>query len=127
MELAIAVGKQIAAIVAPICEKELYVHAFDTMAYEITAKGAELSHWEAAFKASTRRRHCMRCGCGDDAAQAAVRGANHHGHRQGENQNPRLVPSLQAYGNDLHFTPHMIIVNVGRHDKTLELRSIRPA
>src|SRR5262249_30903276 len=50
MEQAIEVGKQVASITAPICESDLFVYAFDTVAYRIKAKGNELSDWEKAFK-----------------------------------------------------------------------------
>jgi len=122
MTVAIDVGKQIAAIVAPICEKELYVHAFDTMAYEITAKGAELSHWEAAFKGINAGGGTA-CGAGVEMMRRKQQFVEQiiMVTDQGENQNPRLVPSLQAYSNDMHFTPHIIIVNVGAgKDNTLE-------
>ncbi len=49
MELAIDVGKRIAAMLSAVCEKELYVYAFDTMAYAIEAKGREWAAWKKAF------------------------------------------------------------------------------
>jgi hypothetical protein len=50
MELAIDVGKHIAAMVSAVCEKELYVYAFDTMAYPIEAKGGDWAAWKKAFE-----------------------------------------------------------------------------
>src|SRR5262249_33157341 len=41
MDLAIDVGKRIAAMISAACEKELYVYAFDTMAYPIEAVGKD--------------------------------------------------------------------------------------
>jgi len=40
MDQAIEVGKQVASLVAPICEAELYVYAFDSMAYPVKSKGS---------------------------------------------------------------------------------------
>lgn len=50
MEVAIEVGKRIAAMISTACEKELYVYAFDSMAYPIEAKGSDWSAWKRAFE-----------------------------------------------------------------------------
>jgi hypothetical protein len=49
MQLAIELGKRIGAMISAICEKELYVYAFDTMAYPIERSGANLADWEKAL------------------------------------------------------------------------------
>ncbi len=49
MELAIDLGKRIAAMLSTVCEKELYVYAFDTMAYPIEPKGNDWGAWKKAF------------------------------------------------------------------------------
>jgi hypothetical protein len=80
-----------------------------------------LSHWEAAFKGINAAGGTA-CGAGVEVMRRKQQFVEQiiMVTDQGENQNPRLVQSLQAYSNDLHFTPNVIIVNVGRHDKTLE-------
>ncbi len=50
MDLAIDVGKRIAAMISAICEKELYVYAFDTMAYTLEAQGRDWASWKKAFE-----------------------------------------------------------------------------
>lgn len=50
MEIALEVGKRIAAMVSAACEKELYVYAFDSMAYPIQPKGSDWSAWKRAFE-----------------------------------------------------------------------------
>src|SRR5262249_19219485 len=50
MTTAIEVGKQIAALISGISDGDLFVYAFDTMAYPITASGRQLSDWEKAFQ-----------------------------------------------------------------------------
>jgi hypothetical protein len=50
MELAIELGKRIGAMISAICEKELYVYAFDTMAYPIERAGDSLAAWEKALR-----------------------------------------------------------------------------
>ncbi|MBA7632580.1 hypothetical protein ES703_40128 [subsurface metagenome] len=49
MEDAIEVGKRIAAMLSSICEAELYVYAFNTMAYPIHSRQETLGSWEKAF------------------------------------------------------------------------------
>lgn len=50
MEVAIDAGKRIAAMLSSVCEKELYVYAFDTMAYSIEAAGRDWASWKRAFE-----------------------------------------------------------------------------
>jgi hypothetical protein len=50
MDTGIDVGKRIAAMISAICEKELVVYAFDTMAYPITAAGRDWASWKRAFE-----------------------------------------------------------------------------
>jgi hypothetical protein len=49
MELAIDLGKRIGAMISAICENELYVYAFDTMAYPIERAGNDMASWEKAL------------------------------------------------------------------------------
>src|SRR5262245_28832883 len=49
MEIAIELGKRLGALISAICEKELYVYAFDTMAYPIERGGDDLASWEKAL------------------------------------------------------------------------------
>lgn len=50
MQIAIELGKRIGALISAICSKELYVYAFDTVAYPIERAGDNLASWEKAFK-----------------------------------------------------------------------------
>ncbi len=50
MELAIEVGKRIAAMISAACESELYVYAFDTLAYPIEPTGRDWASWKRAFE-----------------------------------------------------------------------------
>ncbi len=50
MDMCIDLGKRIAAMVSTVCEKELYVYAFDTMAYTIVSKGRDWASWMRAFE-----------------------------------------------------------------------------
>jgi hypothetical protein len=50
MSVAIELGRRIGAMISAICEKDLYVYAFDTMAYPVERAGADLAAWERALK-----------------------------------------------------------------------------
>jgi hypothetical protein len=50
MELALELGKRIGAMVSAICASELYVYAFDTIAFAIERAGADLASWEKALR-----------------------------------------------------------------------------
>src|SRR5207302_1532621 len=49
MHQAIEVGKRIGAMLSAVCEAELYVYAFDTIAIAIEPGGRELATWEKAL------------------------------------------------------------------------------
>jgi hypothetical protein len=122
MSVAIEVGKQIAAIVAPICESDLYVYAFDTMSYRIDTKGkTELSHWEKAFKGIVAGGGTS---CG--VALEVMRRNKQLVEQiimvtdQEENQAPHLAPTLKKYGEELGVEPSVIIVQVGGTSNQLE-------
>ena len=53
MALAIELGKRIGSLISAICEKELFVYAFDTVAYPIERAGDDLASWEKALKGIT--------------------------------------------------------------------------
>jgi hypothetical protein len=53
MELAIELGKRLGALISAICEKDLFVYAFDTVAYPIERAGENLASWEKALKGIT--------------------------------------------------------------------------
>jgi hypothetical protein len=49
MQPAIELGKRVGAMLSAVCESELYVYAFDTVAYPIERAGDDLASWERAF------------------------------------------------------------------------------
>jgi hypothetical protein len=50
MELSIELGKRIGAMISTICEADLFVYAFDTLAYPIDRGGDDLASWEKALR-----------------------------------------------------------------------------
>ncbi len=126
MEIAIEVGKQTAAIIAPICEAGLSVYAFDTMSYKIEPKtGNNLSDWEKAFKGIAAGGGTS-CGVSIEAMrkQKVIAEQIIMVTDQEENNQPYMATALQAYANEFGATPDIIIVNVGRHSQRLE-KSLR--
>lgn len=53
MELAMELGKHIGAMISTVCERELYVYAFDKLAYPLEPKGKDLAAWQQAFAGLT--------------------------------------------------------------------------
>ncbi len=53
MEIAIELGKRLGSLISTICEKDLFVYAFDNMAYPIERAGDDLASWEKALKGIT--------------------------------------------------------------------------
>lgn len=123
MQIAIDVGMQIASVIAPICDSDLFVYAFDSLAYPLIAKGPELSDWERAFK-GINAGGSTACG----AALEVMRKRKQFVEQiimvtdQGENVSPMLVPTLKKYAEELGTMPDLIIVNVGQHSRDLELK-----
>ncbi|MBW3598644.1 MAG: hypothetical protein KY475_15400, partial [Planctomycetes bacterium] len=111
MEQAIEVGKRIAAMVSAICDKELYVYAFDNLAYEIARQGAELADWERAFR-GIRAAGATSCG----VALASMRKKRQYVEQlvlvtdEGENTPPQFVKELQSYREEVKADPSVFIV-----------------
>jgi hypothetical protein len=111
MELAIELGKRLGALISAICEKELYVYAFDTMAYPIERAGQDLASWEKALKGITAGGGTS-CGVPLDfmarkrqyAEQIIVVTD------EGENTAPLFVDALKKYRQALTADPNVCFV-----------------
>jgi len=121
MEQAIELGKRIGAMVSTVCEKELYVYAFDTMAYDIAAQGADLASWERAFRGITASGGTS-CGVGlfnlrrrKQYVEQIVIVTD-----EGENTPPLFVNELQQYRAELQADPSVVIVRTPGGEKHLE-------
>ncbi|MBN1657439.1 MAG: hypothetical protein JXA93_03510 [Anaerolineae bacterium] len=133
MSQAIEIGKRLGAMIAGICEAELYAYAFDSMPYEIEvpvkpgaierlrgklsgAPAAEdravtLADWERAL-AGIKAGGTTSCG-------VAVEMMRRNGQvveqiimvtDEGENESPRFVDALQHYRKELGADPHVVFV-----------------
>ena len=111
MELAIELGKRIGALVSAICEKELYVYAFDTVAYLIERAGDDLASWEKALR-GIHAGGSTSCGI---ALEYMTRKRQYVEQLimvtdEGENTAPLLVDTLKKYREALPADPNVCFV-----------------
>jgi hypothetical protein len=121
MDAAIEVGKQIAALISGITEAELFVYAFDSIAYPIKAKGNALSDWEKAFQGIQAN------GATSIGAPVEVMRLKKHAVEQfiivtdeGDNSAPLFHVAYQAYCRDMNLAPSVLIVKVGASSTYVE-------
>ena len=111
MEHAIELGKRIGAMISAICASELFVYAFDTLAYPIERAGAEMADWERALRGITAA-GATSCGV---ALETMIRKQQYVEQivmitDEGENTAPCFVPALQKYRQQLTADPSVCIV-----------------
>jgi hypothetical protein len=121
---AIELGKQIAALVSGVSQAELFVYAFDSMAYPLVTEGVErveLADWERAFQ------HMMPQGSTSIGAPLEVMRVKRQVAEQiiivtdeEENTAPYFVAAFERYAQELKTEPNVLIVKVGRHCDYLE-------
>jgi hypothetical protein len=113
MNKAIETGKRLAALISGITEAELYVYAFDTIPYPITAPGKELSDWEKAFANITANGSTS-----IGTALEIMRRKKQIVERiiivtdEGENTAPYFTEVYQAYCREFAIMPNVVIVRV---------------
>lgn len=114
MDNAIEVGKQIATLISGVTEADLFVYAFDTMPYAVTAKGKTLADWEKAFE------HIKAGNATSVGAPVDIMTKKKQLVEQfiiitdeGENTPPYFDSAFQKYCEELKVIPNVIIVKVG--------------
>jgi hypothetical protein len=123
MQVAIELGKRIGAMISAVCEKELYVYAFDTMAYPVERGGDDLASWERALAGITAGGGTA---CG--AAVEYMRLKKQYVEQiilvtdEGENQGPHFAESLLKYREALKADPAVCIVRTPGAMQVLEGR-----
>ncbi|MGP1385657.1 MAG: vWA domain-containing protein [Thainema sp.] len=121
MENAIAVGKQLAALISGITQADLFVYAFDNIPYPINAQGRELTDWDRAFQ------H-IKAGGGTSigAPLEAMRKKRQVVDQiiivtdEGENAAPYFGEAYKTYCRELAVMPNVVIVRVGSYYNWLE-------
>ena len=106
MTEAIDVAKQVGAMISSLCAADLFVYAFDTMAYPIAVKGSDLGHWEKAFK-GIHASGATSCG----VAVEWMRKKKQYVEQflmitdEEENNPPFFIQALERYAYDLKTAP----------------------
>jgi hypothetical protein len=123
MDVAIELGKRIGAMISAVCEKELYVYAFDTMAYPIEPAGTELADWARALQGITAGGSTS-CGV---ALEYMLRKRQYAEQLilvtdEGENTPPLFADSLKKYREALKADPTVCIVRTPGASTHLEDR-----
>jgi hypothetical protein len=121
MTQAIEVGKRLGALLAAVADRELYVYAFDSIAYPVEAAGPELAAWERALTGITAGGSTS-VGVGVEL----LRRKKQYVEQvvvvtdEGENADPRFVPALQKYREELKADPAVCFVKVEGATSQLE-------
>jgi hypothetical protein len=111
MAVAIELGKRIGAMLSTVCEKELFVYAFDTMAYPIERAGDDLASWERALMGITAGG-----GTSIGAAVQTMLLKRQYVEQiilvtdEGENTGPHFVATLKKYRDATNADPAVCIV-----------------
>ncbi|MBE9009234.1 hypothetical protein IQ250_03345 [Pseudanabaenaceae cyanobacterium LEGE 13415] len=121
MQNAIELGKQLAALISGITQAELFVYAFDTMPYTVTAQGKELTDWERAFQ-HINAGGGTSIGCALEAMRKKRQIVDQIliVTDEGENSAPYFGEVYKTYCQEFSITPNVVIVRVGGYGNWLE-------
>lgn len=120
MQVAIELGKRIGAMISAVATKELFVYAFDTMAYPVECSGTDMASWERAFAGITAGGGTA---CG--VALEYMRKKKQYVEQlivvtdEGENTQPFFTDALAKYRAEVKADPNVCIVRIGA-DSTLQ-------
>uniref|UniRef100_B8HYE1 VWA domain-containing protein n=1 Tax=Cyanothece sp. (strain PCC 7425 / ATCC 29141) TaxID=395961 RepID=B8HYE1_CYAP4 len=114
MEQAIEIGKQLASLISGITQADLFVYAFDTIPYPVTAQGKELTDWERAFQ-HIRAGGGTSIGCAVEAMRKQRQRVDQFiiVTDEGENTSPYCVDAFLSYQRQFAVMPNVVIVRVG--------------
>ncbi len=113
MTVAIELGKRIGAMISTICEQDLFVYAFDNIAYPVERGGDDLASWENALMGITAG--------GGTSCGIALDQMRRLGQKveqiilitdEGENAAPYFAATLRQYREELKVDPSVVIVRV---------------
>jgi hypothetical protein len=121
MQVAIELGKRIGAMISAVCEKELYVYAFDTMAYPIERGGEDMASWERALK-GIQAGGGTSCGVALEYMRVKKQVAEQIilVTDEGENEAPLFAETLLKYRESLKTDPNVCIVRIGNADTLVQ-------
>ncbi|MBL1175210.1 MAG: hypothetical protein FWK01_08800 [Pantanalinema sp. GBBB05] len=121
MENAIELGKRLAALISGITQADLFVYAFDTIPYPVTAQGKELTDWERAFQ-HIQAGGGTSIGCALEVMRKKRQVVDQIiiVTDEGENAAPYFSEVYKTYCRELAVMPNIVIVRVGGHYDWLE-------
>jgi hypothetical protein len=123
MSVAIELGKRLGALISAVCEAELHVYAFDTIAYPVERGGDDLASWERALRGITAG--------GGTSVGAPVEALRRKRIRveqlvvvtdEEENGSPAFVDALRSYRRELGVDPSVVFVRTPGGTTLLEDR-----
>ena len=121
MELAIELGKRIGALISAVCESDLFVYAFDSVAYPVQRGGDDLASWEKALRGITAGGNTS-CGVALDGmirkrqlVEQIIMVTDEE-----ENTAPLFVETLQRYRQELKADPAICFVRTPQASTKLE-------
>jgi hypothetical protein len=114
MEHAIELGKRLAALISGITQAGLFVYAFDTVPYAVTAQGKKLTDWERAFQhlnagGGTSIGCALETMCKKKQMVDQIIIVTD----EGENAAPYFAEVYKTYCRELAVMPNVVIVRVG--------------
>ncbi len=121
MSQAIEIGKRLGSLLAAVADRELFVYAFDSIAYPVEAVGPDLAAWEKALTGITAGGNTS-VGVGVEQ----LRRKKQYVEQlvvvtdEGENSEPKFVPSLLKYREEMKADPAICFVRVTGATSQLE-------
>lgn len=121
MDLAIELGKRIGSMISAVCESDLYVYAFDTLAYPIERGGTDLASWEKALR-GIHAGGSTSCGVAVDALTRKRQYVEQIVMISDEEENtpPLFVAALKKYRESLDADPTVCFVRTPNASDLLE-------
>lgn len=113
MSEAIEIGKRLGSLLAAVADKDLFVYAFDSIAYPVEAAGPDLAAWEMALTGITAGGNTS-VGVGVEQ----LRRKKQYVEQivvvtdEGENADPKFVPALLKYREEVKADPAVCFVKV---------------
>jgi hypothetical protein len=123
MTLAIELGKRIGAMISAVSAAELYVYAFDTVAYPIEPAGADLAGCEKAL-AGISAGGATSCGVAIEMLRRKQQRVDQiiMVTDEEENTDPLFVPTLAKYRAELKADPNICFVRTPGASTALEAK-----
>jgi len=117
MHVAIETGKQVAALASAVMDADLYVYAFDNIAYPVESKDKTLAGWGRAMDGINAGGGTS-CGCSFEYLLRAKQRIDQVVviTDEGENAHPLFADAYKKYSAAMGVNPDVIIVRIGPYN-----------